>query len=1628
MTPLLTFLCRWCQPQQEWATLHSRLQAPPALDHAYFVRTPRPRVILTELQVLLTQEARIVDLGQATESNDWFALKAEILPRVLLLVGLEDCAQPQEALTRVAQAKEQYYPGQAFHWVIGLTPGIEGEFRGLSSFLGGTSSWLEACLGGESLDLALEQAIHRYWRRGCHWDETLADEINKLQDTLVPTAELTLCQQAQWYLLQGLYHEQIGEWGGLDPCLPSAVYYYQQSLLCFQQMEDRAGVTGVSLRLAYVYLLQAESQKDRDSALWQASQEVVLIAITTLQEREWRDCRDDTLTLLGTILRGLENWEYLQQCAQNCLVFFCQLSPLGTGAESRDGDGSWSEAELAQQTALAYGLLTEALIEQWHFTEARESLRRAWESLPAESGSAPVWLSWLHYLAGRCFLGAEQWEAAQESLALAKRLSCLEDNPQFFLGILIELRECYCQTQQWQEVLAIDQEYQALEYQIGKRAFIGTYPLAPVPQARIKRHPLGITLADGSLQLPTDLFPSLALADWLRSDRPLLLLSGEAGRGKSSWLAGYCLPYLEQHYPQHRPLLLVPGTDWQAQLLAHLQVETPDQGLACLDIALLLLLDGNPEAWPASLRAFLCRGFAQNRLKGLAAVSPAAVTTVLNHLNQGGVLPPFQHCHFPALPQAACQAYLQQVAGDLDWEPVLQAQVLQDLRDLHQSIIPLDWQYLGSELEERRITTLAAYQALGRDKLYWYHVERLLTPLPMALQTQAKEILQRLGQSSPSRGLRTAAELLTPAPDSDPLILKCLEQLRLVVSTVLDDTTYYQLSTPLLAQVMAQLFHAKSTDSRATSSGREADWPLDLAEGPKASQGSPTIRRQLAQTKQAYEHLLASLRLERQSQVILRQAEFQPFEALLAALRLGQEMRSFLPAALEISHYPSLGPLLALQQILGKVYERNRLVHPVAVSALALSPEGHSLATGTTEGVVRIWSTTGALHHLLRGHQGNITSLQWSLQGDYLLSGSSDHTARLWNRQGELQAILTGHQKAVRSVQFSPVADLLLTSSRDGTVRLWNLAGEEQAQCQGHQHWVRTAEFSADGQYILSASRDGTARLWDLQGRELLVFRGHQNWVRNAKFSPDGQQVLTASTDTTARIWDLAGHCLAILKGHRSWVCNAQWSPDGDRVVTASSDGTARLWDREGKVIAVLQSQQQGVYDASFSPDGQSVVTLAHDGTVHLWHRSGRLLAILRGHQKEVYEAQFSQDSRRLFTISTDHSARIWDLSEQGSTVLSGHANGVGNAHFNCQGDRILTVSRDQTARLWTAQGRWLATLESHRDGIREGQFSPDGHLLATASADKNAQLWNSAGKRLATLRGHQDAVISVRFSPDSQFVLTASQDGTARLWSPMGQCLTVLKHDRQAVFGAEFSLDGQWIMTVSADKTACFWDITGLKLATCRGHQGAVHSIQFDPQGQSLLTASADHTARLWDLTGQEMTVFSGHQNILYQAQFSPDGQYILTAAADRTARIWDRQGRELVTLYGHHGLVNTAQWHPDGQLIVTASADGTARLWDLLGRELAIFRGHSGWVRSAEFSPDGRWVLTACTDGTARLWSIDDLDQLLDKGCQWLEDYLNHNPSVQEEDKHLCAVKLTVNMEISPVVQDNPPLSPGA
>ena len=877
--------------------------------------------------------------------------------------------------------------------------------------------------------------------------------------------------------------------------------------------------------------------------------------------------------------------------------------------------------------------------------------------------------------------------------------------------------------------------------------------------------------------------------------------------------------------------------------------------------------------------------------------------------------------------------------------------LIADLAGDYNKVRPIELQIVGSQLETEGITTLGQYEELGEDpkqELVRRYLDSVVVDCGPENQRAAELVLYLLTDAQKIRPSKSQAQLeaelraLSPALAAEAsklvLVLDILVQSGLVFQVREAAADRYQLvhdylasfirkqQEPEVGALVVQLQEEREQRQQLELSLEDMKRERDRIQQEllAAQVERDRIQQEIQAAEAAHQKTRLATDLERAGVGALHQFQFSQLEALLSAVRAGQTLKTTAPDERTFSQY-SLSPVLALQQILEHIQEKNRL----------------------------------------EGHQNWVKKVNYSPDGHYLVTAAADDTARLWDLQGNQQIVFQGHSDEVNDAAFSPDGQWLATASNDGTARLWDLQGNLHLIFQGHQDWVTTVSFSPDGECIATTCKDGTVGLWDLQGHPLVLFQAHQEGSWTHHFSPANQLLATGSADKTIKLWDRNGNQLQVFH-HSAGVWALNFSPDGRSLAAGTYDGVVWLWDlHDSKLLAEFQGHLSVVMGIKFSPDGQFLATVSGDNTARLWDLEGKQRALLRGHQDQVRSLCFSPDGRYLATTSTDRTTRLWDLQANQLLVLQGHKAAVSGISFRSDGTYIATASADRTARLWDAQGNLLTVFQGHQQRVWRAIFSPDGNYLATASTDRTARLWDLHGNQLIVFQGHQRWVGNLSFSPEGQILATASGDGTARLW-----------------------------------------DLDGQQLAIFEDHQCPVWGITFSPNGQSVATASTDSTARVWDLNGNEIACFQGHQGWVHSVSFSPDGQHLATASSDGTAKLWDLQGNVQVDFCGHQSVVWSVCFRPDGQQLATASADGTAKLWDLQGNQLAEFQGHQGLVWSACFSPDGRFLATASADCTARLWRIESLDQLLERACDWLQDYLLTNPQVSDRDRALCSL----------------------
>ena len=647
--------------------------------------------------------------------------------------------------------------------------------------------------------------------------------------------------------------------------------------------------------------------------------------------------------------------------------------------------------------------------------------------------------------------------------------------------------------------------------------------------------------------------------------------------------------------------------------------------------------------------------------------------------------------------------------------------------------------------------------------------------------------------------------------------------------------------------------------------------------------------------------------------------------------------------------------------LLGRCGDREllRIVHaprPTAgsansVVAVAYSPDGRTLATGSWEGLVNLWDAdTGALRRRL-GEKAGGMALAFAPDGRTLVTGGDDGVVRGWDAGtgARLREWKTGDQ-VVYGVAFAPDGRAVaactgpsLWSADDGDggrLFVWDAGtGAEVLRAGEGRHRATAVAFRPDGRSIAVAfgswfntSRSGLpgrVTVYDLAGGPPVDVTTGGEPVAAVAFSPDGNRLAAAGWDRQLRVFDTGTWVERYrVGGHQDWVRGLAWSPDGGRLATVCGDCGVRLWEAAaGRPVRLFRGHTQAVAAVAWRSDGRRLATAGSDGTVRVWNPDAppdpltvrpfaaqpAVLTLTPGGDELLAAGPKSTRPDQFVLCHLD--ARTGAMR---STTPLGPAappsqgwterGAVGPA-----GD-VVAIVRDKanlslcdlpegTARwAWSEPGLHLGSVRFTPDGrtvVGVGYRAPAGgtgnHLLWVAG-------WDAAtGRRLpfemADIPGF---ITQVAVQPDGRR-LAASCEGRVTIWdlATYKMVAEFLAHDR-VITAMEYSPDGTRLATASWDTTAKVWDdvfppgtAPPEPLLVLRGHMRGLTGLTWEPSGTRLATCSEDRAVKLWDpVTGQETITLTTEGNLLTRVEWSPDGQSILTADRSGAITVWNASG----------------------------------------------------------------------------------------------------------------------------------------
>jgi WD40 repeat protein/mono/diheme cytochrome c family protein len=207
--------------------------------------------------------------------------------------------------------------------------------------------------------------------------------------------------------------------------------------------------------------------------------------------------------------------------------------------------------------------------------------------------------------------------------------------------------------------------------------------------------------------------------------------------------------------------------------------------------------------------------------------------------------------------------------------------------------------------------------------------------------------------------------------------------------------------------------------------------------------------------------------------------------------------------------------------------------HKDAVYSVAVSPDGHLLATGSYDQKITLWDVdTGKPVRDLEGHNAAVVSLSFRKDGKVLASASADRTVKLWDvATGARLDTRSESAKELNAVAFSPDGTLVAAAGVDNRIRIWRVSESAAENTNpllssqfAHEGAILRLAWATDGKSIVTSADDRTVKLWDASDPKQIKLQhalpAQPDWPSAVTFGPNNKTLIVGRLDGSLAIYD----------------------------------------------------------------------------------------------------------------------------------------------------------------------------------------------------------------------------------------------------------------------------------------------------------------------------------------------------------------------------------------------------------------------------------------------------------------------------------------------------------------------------
>lgn len=661
---------------------------------------------------------------------------------------------------------------------------------------------------------------------------------------------------------------------------------------------------------------------------------------------------------------------------------------------------------------------------------------------------------------------------------------------------------------------------------------------------------------------------------------------------------------------------------------------------------------------------------------------------------------------------------------------------------------------------------------------------------------------------------------------------------------------------------------------------------------------------------------------------------------------------------------------------------------------------------------------------------GAITAIAVSAAGDTIACGYTDGSIRLWNfslrrappplfGEGEPQPALSfnGHRSGISSLAFESVPDgsvvipgispsFLASGSNDGDVIYWSVVDSTGVfRVAAHTDAVTAVLLfhQKDSTYIVSASKDSLVKVFNVDSQHCIqTIAQSRGEVWALQMDPTNSLLLTGSIGAEVRLYSFIGSSAStsdIDEKAESDILSFQ-----KESIFQSLGHIQRsvATDRVSSISCVTHAGERFVAVCAADKTAEIFrLRNTKQAEAHLKRREKRRLTTIEKDAKELAEDENWNDSRteeyiadrkKEFTITLDAldfmvSVRKLKMRKKLRSVTFLHSSTYIPVEKGQGIDlQLLFQQRDNSLEIHsvTITG---STKNRRRKKIEANLTEEDSSRL---DADKPID----EIRKLVTLDfpGHRNDVRSLSLSPNESTILSTS-DGALKLWNiPTQKCIRTMRFTDYGLCTQFLGADGMiGAVGTKTGKIQIYELGSGFLIAEEKGHEGEVWTMCLDDysyDAKHLITGGADKRVCFWSiadvLVGKSgklelvRVLEMPDQALCVRVAYGRDRPVILISMMDSTVRAYFLNNLEpYLNFYGHRLPVMSMDVSSDGLLLATGSADKTVKLWGLdFGDCRRSLRAHTESVLSVAFQPKTHYLFTGSRDGSLKYWDIDKFE----------------------------------------------------